>query len=380
MDKSLAICSKQELFRVNDSFIAVHGSFFNHGFLDYDDSQDGYLSYIVKELGLKSVRYDEADYLLAVIREQQLQHAHYNMGVSAIEDIVMDALKITAQRYARQIKKGRGNPLDVIVDFKAAKRVLQGNPEMEANCNILGYAEIELVLLKIRQKFVREKEEEQKRLREEQKALKELKREKELAEKDAAKAQAAIEKNEAALAKVKTEAQVKKLQAQIEELKIALQRAEERRDRAISMAQQTRCGYVYVISNIGSFGAGIYKIGMTRRITPTERVYELGNASVPFRFDIHAMIYTEDAPGLESALHRKFEKFRVNTENWRKEYFKVPLEDIRKTVEDYGIYCQWSLEPKAEQWRLSQQNKRNENGSLNGARWEYDPFEDEEEG
>ena len=213
---------------------------------------------------------------------------------------------------------------------------------------------IEFVLLMEQMPFIMEQEEQKHRLREEEKALRELQREKEQAEKDAAKAQAAIKKNEAALTKAKTEAQVKKLQAQIEELKIALQRAEERRDRAISMAQQTRCGYVYIISNIGSFGEGIYKIGMTRRIDPMMRVHELGSASVPFPFDVHAMIYTEDAPGLEAHLHKVFDRHKVNAVNWRKEYFRVPLEEIRKEVENFGISCQWMNEPAAEQFRESE--------------------------
>ena len=223
------------------------------------------------------------------------------------------------------------------------------------DCNIyFGMKIIEFLLLMEQMPFIMEQEEQKRRLREEEKALRELQKEKELAEKDAAKAQAAIEKSEAVLAKAKTNAQVKKLQAQIQELKIALQRAEERRDRAISMAQQTRCGYVYIISNIGSFGEGVYKIGMTRRIDPMMRVRELGDASVPFPFDVHAMIYTEDAPGLEAYLHKAFDRQKVNAVNWRKEYFRVSLDEIREEVEKFGISCQWMNEPAADQFRESQ--------------------------
>ena len=76
--------------------------------------------------------------------------------------------------------------------------------------------------------------------------------------------------------------------------------AQEKKERALSMAQQTKRGHVYVISNIGSFGENVYKIGMTRRLEPTDRVKELGDASVPFQFDIHAMIYSDEAPTLEN--------------------------------------------------------------------------------
>jgi hypothetical protein len=100
------------------------------------------------------------------------------------------------------------------------------------------------------------------------------------------------------------------------------------------MAQQTRKGHVYIISNIGSFGKKIYKIGLTRRLDPFDRVKELGDASVPFLFDVHAMIYVEDAPALESALHRKFTTHRVNAVNMRKEFFNIDLLSIKKAVEE----------------------------------------------
>lgn len=99
------------------------------------------------------------------------------------------------------------------------------------------------------------------------------------------------------------------------------------------MAQQTKKGHVYVISNLGSFGENVYKIGLTRRLDPAERVRELGDASVPFSFDIHAMIASDDAPALENQLHKEFAHRRVNAVNLRKEFFRVSLDDIRKKVE-----------------------------------------------
>ncbi len=116
----------------------------------------------------------------------------------------------------------------------------------------------------------------------------------------------------------------------------------------------TRSGYVYVISNIGSFGENIYKIGMTRRLDPTDRVRELGDASVPFRFDIHAMIYSEDAPALEKYLQGCFEKRSVNRINNRKEFFNVSLEEIEKIVYQYNIDTQFIRVPPAEEFRKTQ--------------------------
>ena len=116
-----------------------------------------------------------------------------------------------------------------------------------------------------------------------------------------------------------------------------------------------RAGYVYVISNIGSFGENIYKIGMTRRLDPMERVDELGDASVPFKFDVHAMIFSDDAPTLEAALHRAFENKKVNMINGRREFFNVTLEEIEDVVKaNYDKTVEFIKIPQAEQYRESQ--------------------------
>ena len=101
-----------------------------------------------------------------------------------------------------------------------------------------------------------------------------------------------------------------------------------RAERAVSQAQLTKAGHVYVISNIGSFGENVYKIGMTRRLEPLDRVLELSGASVPFPFDVHMMISCNDAPGMENTLHRHFHKLRINRTNPRKEFFRTTLDEI----------------------------------------------------
>lgn len=116
-----------------------------------------------------------------------------------------------------------------------------------------------------------------------------------------------------------------------------------------------RAGYVYVISNIGAFGQDIYKIGMTRRLDPQERVDELGDASVPFKFDVHAMIFSDDAPSLENALHKAFEDRKVNMINQRREFFHVSLDEIKKVVKDnYDKTVEFKEVPDAEQYRETQ--------------------------
>ena len=154
--------------------------------------------------------------------------------------------------------------------------------------------------------------------REEREAQREYERAIKKALKDEEKAQEALEQKKREIAEAQTQEKIQKLQEQIQGLEKALVEARELRERAMSMAQQTKIGYVYVISNIGSFGKDVYKIGMTRRLDPMERVLELSNASVPFPFDVHTFIYSEDAPSLEADLHRRFDAKKVNSINYRR--------------------------------------------------------------
>lgn len=147
--------------------------------------------------------------------------------------------------------------------------------------------------------------------------------------------------------------QKQQYELQLQELNERLVEAESRKERSLSMAQQTRRGHVYIISNVGSFGEDIYKIGMTRRLEPLDRVKELSSASVPFVFDVHAMIYSEDAPALEKELHSYFDLASVNKVNSRKEFFEVTLQEIRDYVEDAGLEAHWTMAADAAEYRQS---------------------------
>lgn len=170
---------------------------------------------------------------------------------------------------------------------------------------------------------------------EERKAQQEIERAIREAEVEELRAQKALDKArkemESKLAQLTAE-QAEKYQSKIDELRDALTEAELKGQKALSMAQQTKRGHVYIISNMGSFGENVFKIGMTRRLDPQDRVDELGSASVPFLFDVHAMIHSEDAPALENALHQHFDAKRTNLVNRRKEFFNVSLKEIKSAV------------------------------------------------
>ena len=149
----------------------------------------------------------------------------------------------------------------------------------------------------------------------------------------------------------RTGKQHEKLEALVGRLETELSEALDVKAKAIARARLTRSGHVYVISNIGSFGEGCFKIGLTRRLDPLDRVKELGDASVPFPFDVHAIIYSEDAPALEAALHHQFAAHRVNKVNTRKEYFRVSLDDIRQAVAKHHGIITFVTVPEAEEYR-----------------------------
>ncbi len=186
--------------------------------------------------------------------------------------------------------------------------------------------------------LVYEHKEKQRQIKEEQAEIRAQIREEAKLQKEIEKTKKEEEKYQKMLEKAKKEAMIatgqdlEELNKKIELLNNELEKSKEANQRAKSMAEQTKAGHIYIISNIGSFGKNIYKIGMTRRLEPTERVKELGDASVPFAFDIHAIIYTENAPEMEHKLHRIFNTKRVNLSNNRKEFFNVTLDEIKQEV------------------------------------------------
>ena len=232
---------------------------------------------------------------------------------------------------------------------------LEKNHMIQISHNFLDLKDEELALY---HEFEMKKYEEKEELR----RNRELLREEEKARRDFERAKLEADEEEFI---IKKQLQVAKIQAsdnsnnealqkRIFELEEKLKAVQEIRERAISMAQQTRRGYIYVISNIGSFGENIYKIGMTRRLDPFERVRELGNASVPFKFDVHTMIYSEDAPDLEKELHKTFTDRRINQYNHRREFFKVTLDDIQNKIRELNLSAEFISIPEAMEFRETQ--------------------------
>lgn len=212
----------------------------------------------------------------------------------------------------------------------------------------------ELYLAHEYQEKLHEEKEEQRRIREQMReeeiALRELERARVDAEREEKRYADALRKAREEAERAVGEKQ-QKLLTQIEELQKRLEEAQANKARAIARAQMTRSGHVYIISNIGSFGEEVYKIGMTRRLDPMDRVRELGDASVPFQFDVHAVIYSEDAPKLENLLHKKFHHRRVNRVNERKEFFRVSIGEIVDAVHEHDAEIEITRAAEAVEYR-----------------------------
>ena len=205
------------------------------------------------------------------------------------------------------------------------------------------------------------KQEEKERLRElkeqqreEAKLLKEIEAARKETEKEKKHYVSALAKLREQLKSAKTDEEKQAILERINEMEQNIESADARLADIDYRQNNQRAGYVYIISNIGSFGEGIYKIGMTRRLDPYERVYELGDASVPFQFDTHAMIFSEDAPKLEAILHKEFADKRVNMVNTRREYFRVSLDEIKAVVhKNHDKTVEFIENPDAQQYRES---------------------------
>ena len=224
------------------------------------------------------------------------------------------------------------------------------------------YYELKLKELDIAYGYQQKKKEERDELRE----LREQQKEEERVAKEIEAKRLELEKEQAhyqnAIRKVNEQIEVEKSE---ERKKYLLEKKEELDNNIIDIDKAMedldyreanhRAGYVYIISNIGAFGNDIYKIGMTRRLEPEDRIAELSGAAVPFKYDIHAMIFSDDAPKLEAALHNAFANNKLNLVNGRKEFFKVSLEEIKKVVrENHDKTVDFKSLPEAQQYRESE--------------------------
>jgi len=224
-----------------------------------------------------------------------------------------------------------------------------------------GYLNLKLEELRLAQEFQVKKQEEKEEakrvredLREQQKLEQEIRAAREKIAKERKHFSAALRDLNARLEKVATEEERSLLLTKIAEVEAGRASLDSEEKLIDYREQNAKAGYVYVISNIGAFGEGVYKIGMTRRLEPMERVDELGDASVPFWFDVHALVFSDNAPALEAKLHERFAAGRLNKVNGRKEFFRADIREIESIIRaNYDAVVEITHEAAAEQYRES---------------------------
>lgn len=222
------------------------------------------------------------------------------------------------------------------------------------------YLDLKIQELYLAFEYEQKKQEEKELLREqrekerEEKALqKELQSKKKVIDKDINHYKKMIDELNEKLKSVSEEARVA-LEKEILDLQTSVQEKEEEKQELDYRSAHASAGYVYIISNIGAFGQDVVKIGVTRRLDPLERIAELSSASVPFKFDIHALIFSYEAYQLESDLHNYFDKYRINKINHRKEFFRVPIDEIESKLEEYkNLTIDFNRNPDAEEYYQS---------------------------
>lgn len=223
------------------------------------------------------------------------------------------------------------------------------------------YLELKLDELHIAYEYERKKEDEKEELREqrqrerEEKALqKEIQSQKKIIDKDIKHYQNMIDELKQKVEKLTDVAKKKELESQIVELYSKVTEKEEEKEELDYRTAHAYAGYVYIISNIGAFGPDVFKIGVTRRLEPLERIGELSSASVPFKFDVHALIFSYEAYQLETELHEYFSKYRINRVNNRKEFFRIPIDEIEEKLKEYkDLTIDFTKTPDAEEYRES---------------------------
>lgn len=286
--------------------------------------------------------------LMVVALQAELQNILYDLKYGTLEKGIDDVKKIT-QKYLKLAESGNQTIANTLVSFIGQIEYLFINAvKIEYNYYVKK-EQARQEQLAIRQQMREEAEE--RRL---------LKLEQERIEAEEQKYKLELERTKELIQTAATEEEKENLNKRMMELEIQLSDVVLKKDEIVNI-QNGKAGNVYIISNLGSFGDNVFKIGMTRRIDPQERINELGSASVPFKFDVHSFIFSEDAVTLENELHKRLDNNRVNKVNLRKEFFKCNIDDLEKLVTELDPTAEFNKTMLAEEFYQSLSSEENYN-------------------
>lgn len=277
--------------------------------------------------------------LMVVALRSELQNVLYTMKFGKLEDAEA-AISEIADKYIKIAADGNQSIAPTITKFVTQTKSL-----------FIDAARVEYEYYMRRERIKEEQKALRDQMRQEAEERRRLEEEQKKIEQEESKYTNEMEKLQEQM-KYATDEKSKQLSDRIAELEAMLNHVNEKKE-IIAKLQNGKAGYVYVISNLGSFGERVFKIGMTRRREPQERIDELGDASVPFGFDVHSFIFSNDAPALETAIHHKLNDRRVNKVNLRKEFFDISIDELEELVYQLEPSAEFNRTMAAEQYRQS---------------------------
>ena len=283
--------------------------------------------------------------LMVIALRAELQNILFNLKYDKLDNAI-DQVKKTTKKYLDIAATGNQSIAGTLTKFIGEIEYLFLNAvKIEYNYYVKK-EQARQEQLAIREQMKQEAEE-----------RKALEQEKKKIEREESKYNAEIDKLKSQMENA-SNAELEALNKRILELQNQLSDVILQKDKIVNL-QNGKAGNVYIISNLGSFGDNMFKIGMTRRLEPQERVNELGNASVPFKFDVHSFIFSEDAVGLESKLHSLLNDKRVNKVNLRKEFFQISIDELEKLINEIDPTAEFNKTMVAEEFRQSQSTNEN---------------------
>lgn len=279
--------------------------------------------------------------LMVIALRAELQNVIYSLKYGKLDDAEAEIKEITA-KYLQIATEGNQSIAPTMLKFVGELEYL-----------FLQAVHIEYEYYVKKEQIKEEQRALREQMRQEAEERKRLEEQKKQVEKEESKYHTEIQSiTEQLAAAAEDDTKTAALQKRIEELQKQLAQVEEKKEE-ISRLQNGQAGYVYIISNLGSFGNDVFKVGMTRRLEPQERVDELGSASVPFPFDVHSFIFSSNAVQLENTMHKRLNEFRLNKVNLRKEFFKVPLDQMEELVQELDPTAEFNRTMLAEQYNQS---------------------------
>lgn len=278
--------------------------------------------------------------LMVIALRAEFQNVIYGLKYGKLDDAEEEIKEITA-KYLQIATEGNQSIAPTMVKFVGEVEYL-----------FLEAVHVEYEYYVKKEQIKEEQRALREQMRQEAEERNRLEEQKKQVEKEESKYRTEIQSITEQLTTAEDDSKTAVLQKRIEELQKQLSQVEDKKEE-ISRLQNGQAGYVYVISNLGSFGNDIFKVGMTRRLEPQERVDELGSASVPFPFDVHSFIFSSNAVQLENTMHKRLNEFRLNKVNLRKEFFKVPLDQIEELVQELDPAAEFNRTMLAEQYNQS---------------------------